>query len=442
MNTRLKLAKNLLSENGVIFISIDDTEQAHLKILCDEIFGEDNFVGKMVRASSPAQNIANFISIMHDYTFVYCKNKGVNSGNWSVKKNNADEYQKRADDLIKRNLSEQDIEKELKELVKYPRFFDFDHYYQCDAKGVYQTVSMGGVKKGNTKTELIHPKTQKKVKQPQGGWRYKEEELLKLVANNEVYFGENEMVIPRKKLYLNDYLEQIPKGIGFYDTQADVRFLKDNKLDFDFPKPLEYIKYLASMIQNKNAVILDFFAGSGTTGHAVLELNKQDDGGRQFILCTNNENGICEEVTYPRIKKVIEGYGNAEGIPANLRYFKTDFVNSNGLANLSDQDKEILTRNAGEMIALKENCFEQKELNDWWQIFENSEKIAAIYFKESKQQISNLLKKLKSQNKKCSLYIFSWAKGKYKEYESKNIKVEDIPEPILEIYKEINKKEK
>ncbi|GBU24686.1 hypothetical protein R83H12_01320 [Fibrobacteria bacterium R8-3-H12] len=293
MLPRLFLARNLLRDDGVIFVHIDDNEVHNLRLLMNEIFGEENFVAQLVRASSPTQNIANFISVMHDYTFVYCKNKELNGGNWLVKKNNADEYQKRAKDLIKRDLSKQDIKKELKELVKYPRFFDFDHYYECDEKGVYQTVSMGGVDKGNTKTEILHPLTKKKVKLPQGGWRYKENELLRLVANNEIDFGENEEVIPRKKLYLNDYLEQIPKGIGFYDTQADVRFLKDNNLYFDFPKPVEYIKYLMTMINDKSAIVLDFFAGSATTAHAVLDLNKEDGGSRKFILVQLPE--LCDE---------------------------------------------------------------------------------------------------------------------------------------------------
>ena len=95
---------------------------------------------------------------------------------------------------------------------------------------------------------------------------------------------------------------------------------------FDFPKSLYLIKDVLKLVSKKDSVILDFFAGSGTTGHAVLELNKEDGGNRKFILCTNNENGIAEEVCYPRVKSVIEGYSDVEGISANLKYFKTSFI--------------------------------------------------------------------------------------------------------------------
>jgi adenine-specific DNA-methyltransferase len=191
------------------------------------------------------------------------------------------------------------------------------------------------------------------------------------------------------------------------------------------------------MINNKSAIILDFFAGSGTTGHAVLELNKADGGNRQFILCTNNENGICEEVTYPRIKKVTEGYADKEAIPATVRYFKTDFVPIKGLDQISDEDRISLTHKAGAMLAVKENCFELTELNDYWQIFENNEKTLAIYFKESKAKINELIDKIGSN--KCVLYIFGWGKNEFaEEFGKENIEVKDIPEPIVKIYKQIN----
>ena len=95
---------------------------------------------------------------------------------------------------------------------------------------------------------------------------------------------------------------------------------------FDYPKPISFIETLIKSVSAKDSTILDFFAGSGTTGHAVMRLNKEDGGNRKFILCTNNENNICEEVTYERLKRVINGYGDVEGIPANLKYYKTDFI--------------------------------------------------------------------------------------------------------------------
>lgn len=282
---RLRLAKDLLAEEGVIFISIDDGEVGNLRKICDEIFGESNFIGQTIRVSSPSQNTAKFISIMHDYTLVYCKNKAANGGDWLVKKNYADEFERRASQLLSQGLSEEEIATELRALTKYPRFFDFDHYTMCDKKGVFQLVSMGGVDKGNRATVLYHPITKKSCMMPQGGWRYKEDMLQKLVENDEIYYGEDETCIPRRKYYLQDYFMQIPKGVNFYDTQNDVRFLKENGIPFDFPKPKDYIAYFASMINLKNDdIVLDFFSGSATTAHAVMQLNAEDGGSRRFIM--------------------------------------------------------------------------------------------------------------------------------------------------------------
>ena len=146
------------------------------------------------------------MSIMHDYALVYLKDIDSSQGGWSVKKNNAGEFELRAKRLLSQGLTSDEIRTELRALTKYPRFYDFDHYVECDESGVHQHVSMGGVKSGNTETQILHPITKKAVNMPLGGWRYKEEELLRLVANNEVYFGDDDTVIPRRKLYLHDYL--------------------------------------------------------------------------------------------------------------------------------------------------------------------------------------------------------------------------------------------
>ena len=173
-------------------------------------------------------------------------------------------------------------------------------------------------------------------------------------------------------------------------------------------------------------------------------LNKNDGGKRKFILCTNNENNIAEEVCYPRVKKVIEGhkdYPDITNITANLKYFKTDFVDVDGLYHVSDEQRINLTYRAGEMIALKECTFSEVEKNEWWQIFTNGPKHTAIYFKEDKSKLNKLVKQLSTIKSEVVLYIFSWGKNEYaNEFpEYKNIRVEDIPEPIIKVYEEINK---
>ena len=225
------------------------------------------------------------------------------------------------------------------------------------------------------------------------------------------------------------------------------------KCDFDFPKSL-YTVYdclFAVVGSRPNANVLDFFAGSGTTGHAVLEMNKIDGGNRKFILCTNNENnnggngGIAESVCYPRIKAVINGYKNKKdektaGIPSNLFYYQTDLVDIEQIHKVPDEAKIRITYEAGEMIGVREDTLNEIEKNDWWQIFEGTGKLTAIYFKEDKTKLGELITKLEKKNLPTALYIFSWGKNEYKgEYSSANIRVEDIPEPIIEVYKEINR---
>ncbi|MFH1973665.1 MAG: hypothetical protein ABIK13_03630 [Patescibacteria group bacterium] len=216
-------------------------------------------------------------------------------------------------------------------------------------------------------------------------------------------------------------------------------------------KPRVYDCLFAVIGQRPHANVLDFFAGSGTTGHAVLEMNKVDGGHRKFIICTNNENnnggngGIAESVCYPRIKAVIKGYKNKKGekvagLPSNLFYYKADLVDIEQIHKVPDEAKIRITYEAGEMIAVREDALNEVEKNDWWQIFEGKGKLAAIYFKEDKAKLAELIAKLEKKNLPTALYIFSWGKNEYKgEYSTANIRVEDIPEPIIEVYKELNR---
>ena len=234
-----------------------------------------------------------------------------------------------------------------------------------------------------------------------------------------------------------------------YGTKILNEILGEKK--FDFPKSLHLVSDVIKLIAKQDAIILDFFAGSGTTGHAVLELNKIDEGERRFILCTNNENnnggegGIAEAVCYPRLKAVIKGYKNnkgelVKGARSNLFYYQTDLVDIEKIHKIPDEAKIRVTYQAGEMIAVREGTLEEVEKNDWWQIFEGQGRATAIYFKEDKSKLEDLVEKLEKKGSPAALYVFSWGKNEYKgEYSSSTIRVEDIPEPILEVYKEINR---
>ena len=162
-------------------------------------------------------------------------------------------------------------------------------------------------------------------------WHYSENEIQDLIKDNRIYFGQNGDLVPRLKKFLSDKVQKVPSSLLLKQgsTKAGIEEITkifDGQRPFDYPKPVELIKYILQLHLNKSATILDFFAGSGTTGQAVLQLNKEDGGNRHFILCTNNENNICTEVCYPRITKVIKGYKNingdkVEGLGGNLKYF-------------------------------------------------------------------------------------------------------------------------
>ena len=281
---RLKLAKDLLSNDGVIFISIDDNEAENLKKICNDIYGEDCFIAQFVISSNSSKNNSRFVSVSHEYVLCYAKDYCSLTINWKVKKNGVEEFRRRAKQLVERGLSNERIHEELLELVKYPRFYELDHYTYADKRGVYQTNDPGGVPNGNKTTEIIHPLTGKKCAKPSGGWRFKEEEINRKLQNDEFEFGVDETIIPRPKRYIDDFMYSVPKSVAFFDSQGSTKWLKAEKIPFDFPKATDLIKWILSMYPHNDEYVLDFFSGSATTAHAVMQLNAEDGGHRKFIM--------------------------------------------------------------------------------------------------------------------------------------------------------------
>ncbi|RLG10366.1 hypothetical protein DRN73_07950, partial [Candidatus Pacearchaeota archaeon] len=315
----------------------------------------------------------------------------------------------------------------------YKILFDYD----LNNKNVYEKPNKELIKKGYL---CIRPK---KIKGTFGRWRWGGDTFLKNVQDIHI---DTKKLRAYTKEREKEFIVTPPNcNLQILNTQGTKQLKQILKnTNFNFPKPIELVKYLIERNGNKKAIILDFFAGSGTTGHAVFEMNNSDQGKRKFILCTNNEdnNGdgekVAENICYPRIKAVIKGLKQN---PPSLRYYKTDFVETENLDNATDQDKIKLTYKAGEMIAIKEETFEEIEKDNWWQIFSNGDKLTAIYFKEDKSKLQKLIEKLDKTNKKINLYIFSWGKNEYaNEFgEYKNIKVKDIPEPLIDVYKEVSR---
>ncbi|GAA8940359.1 site-specific DNA-methyltransferase [Helicobacter pylori] len=312
MLPRLKLARDLLKEDGVIFISIDDNECANLKILCDEIFGENNFVAEIVRNTNSSKNQSLFISVSHEYCLIYAKNisflsKKHENNKWQVSKNNVKEYYSRVKTLQNKDLNSDEITEELKELTKYPRFMDFTNYWYFDEKGLYRKDNLGGVKNGN-KFKIINPLTNQEDPIPPGGFRYSKEKLQELIKDNRIHFH-TDGSLPTLKRYLDENHTQRPKSIMSDDQRPDYALLQElfnGIMVFDNPKQMAFMQRIIEIATEKGDIILDFFAGSGTTAHAVMELNAEDKGNREFILVQIDEEIKEDKSAYDFCKNVLK----------------------------------------------------------------------------------------------------------------------------------------
>ena len=331
MYHRLLLAKNLLTKTGLLFIHINDIEMANLRLLCNEVFGETNFVGSFMwknRKALDSRNKTKF-SNNHEYVIVYAR------------------------DIEFATLVGKEASKE--------KYSNPDN----DPRGIWLSCSILGLanaqQRPNLHYDLIDPDTGIVYPpNPNTGWRYSRETVAQKIKEGRILFPDKPTGRPREKKFYNEIMSKytgvssvLPEDIGY--TEDSSKEINDifGKRAFDFPKPVSLMKFLIAQIPDRNAIILDFFAGSGTTAQAVLEQNTEDGGNRRFILCTNNQNGICENITYPRIKTVISGMRSdgskySDGIPANLKYYRTDFV-SKDEEYLSD----ALLEHIAEMIQLE-----------------------------------------------------------------------------------------
>lgn len=295
--SRLMLARNLLSEDGVIFVSIDDGEQENLKRILNESFGESNFIATIVRNTNSSKNQSLFVSVSHEYCLIYAKNietlktKHAES-KWSVPKNNINEYIAKVKQLQKEGLTLDEITEELKTLTKYPRFVDFTNYWYFDERGLYSKGDLGGVPNGN-KQPLWNPITQSYDPVPPGGFRFNPEKLEQLSKEGRIHFH-TDGSLPRIKRYLDENLNQRPKSIMSDDQRPDSSMMQEFNTPFDNPKQLAFIKRVTG-IADDDSIILDFFSGSATTAHAVMQLNAEDGGHRKFIMVQLPEK--CDEAS-------------------------------------------------------------------------------------------------------------------------------------------------
>ena len=424
MKKRLLLAKKLLTKNGLIFISIDDNEMPRLKLLCDEIFGDENFLIEIIwknKFGSGAMN-KGYISL-HEYILCYARNLS----------------------QIK-TLQIPYSEKSQKMYNKKDEKFS--------TRGPYGTWPLDATGLVGDRPNHYYPiKYKGEEIWPKKHWLWSKKRVELAMKNNEIVFKKNgNKWSVRFKGYLLDEEGNMRKGkpLSIIDgifTQAGTKDLKelfDGNPVYPYPKPVNLIKNLINVFINnqspKNSIILDFFAGSGTTGQAVLELNKEDGGNRKFILCTNNENNICTDVCYPRIQKIIKGHTNIKkekinGVEGNLKYFKTNFVDSEP----TDKNKKKLVEQCTEMLCLREDCFDEIKQTKTYSIFKNHEgKYLGIIYDDD--GIEPLKKQIKSTGKKFNVYVFS-LDDSAREEEFEDVKgmvdLNPIPEVILNVYRRI-----
>ena len=426
MSKRLRLAKNLLKNSGIIFISIDNNEVAQLKLLCDSIFGYKNFCGQIIwRKKSGGGQTDDFFVTEHEYILCY---RRTSAFVW-------------VDETIPISSKgyKSEVNKGKYRLVKLAKWGSAAK--REDRPTMYFSLTSPDKKK-------IYPIAPDGTP---GRWRVGRKKMKSLIDDELIEWVEdnNGIWTPYEKVYYDGDDVKTLKNRSIYYSVAETgdatRLLTKifGKKDvFENPKPIELIKELLS--HSQNAIVLDFFAGSASTGHAVLDMNKEDGGNRRFILCTNNENNICTEVTYPRIEKVIKGYSNIKGIPANLKYYTQTFVP----VVTSDNDKRELVNRSTEMLCIAENCFElvrERDNHSDFSIFKNAKKqMAIIYDEDSICECIDYLNEHKSELNTI-IYVFSYDHT----YDSEDFKeltinfsVKPIPEAIINVYRKISKMKK
>ena len=359
MDKRLRIAKELLSARGVIFISIDDNEEATLKLLCDEIFGEECFVSNIAwqRTYSP-RNDSKGLSSEVEHILVYS-----NRPNWMPNKlqrtDKMNSIYKSPDNdpkpwtsssvtapsasthqgmvyaiqhpftgelMYPTNgrcwaLSQEQMLENLNIWARYKLVELNDDEKRAEICGVTVENIRRGVCGIMLDQELEEAKKHAKDVLMKGNWPY-------------FYFTNNGRGGIRRKTYLDEMDGRMPTNywpfaeVGHTDgAKKELKAIFDGSIPFDTPKPTALIERILEIASNNESIILDFFAGSGTTAHAVMRYNSHHkDSHRKFILCTNNENNICDNVTYARICNVINGYAKEDGIPSNLKYYRTTSV--------------------------------------------------------------------------------------------------------------------
>ncbi len=437
MHKRLEIAKRLLSTKGVIFISIDDNEQAQLKLLCDEVFGEDNFITQFLweKTSTPP---ALSKKVRKKMEYVLCYEKIRDNSSYSIGKVDGGDVP-----LLNSGNSTTKL--------KFPegsiRFNLPNGTYYDDPNRKIRIIS---------DALIVDESTNKNKVVMEGNFKWKQEMLDKEILLGTYFIIKTDLFSIRfqrrednlkTKTPTNRLDKELQVGTN-EDAKKEIEDLKINY--FDYPKPVSLLKLLVNLKFNHNSIILDFFAGSGTTLHATMQLNAEDGGSRQCILVTNNENNICEEVTYERNKRVIQGYTNAKGVEVagltqnNLRYYRCELMDREP----SLKNKRKLTRLATELLCIKENCYQPLALDvagNWIEAYKEEERIFVMIYddlriEESVDIIRRIHQTHSHKHHKIKVYVFSNGQYPYTEDFEEVLPIVELcalPDAIYKAYQHV-----
>ena len=472
MSRRLRIAQKLLSDRGVIFISIDDNEQANLKLLCDEVFGLQNFIAELPTIMNLKGNQDEFgFAGTHEYTMVFAKSRS--NATIGVLPLNEDEcFDWEIDDLgyYKRGAALKstgvNAPREKRPNLYFPVFIDAHDKVVIPSKQEIEPIYNKSARTFDEDylKELIQSYTKKgyitllPITGNEGmSWRWSRDkmenenhEIIVVHTRHEITIYKKQRPqlgdLPSKKAKSCFYKPEYSSGNG----KAEIISVLGES-SFSYPKPLALIKDIVILGCPKNSTILDFFAGSGTTLHAVMQLNAEDGGKRQCILCTNNENGICENVTYERNKRVIQGYTkpNGEHVEGlhnnNLRYYRTDFVSR----SRSTKNMRRLVQLSTDMLCIKEDLYtEQKTFaglptyKNIYRYFEHAGKrMLVIYDERYVEEIVRMIATVDlAADTKIKVYVFSPSEDPWEasfEPEADKVELCALPQAIYNAYKRI-----
>jgi len=397
MEKRLRLARELLKDTGVIAISIDDNEQANLRLLCENIFGPSNFIAQLIWSGRSGGQDAKTFNRLHEYVLIFAKDISVVT--------------------IRPELSEAD-------LSKYPMIdIETQRRYKRQLARKWGSNSLR-TDRPNLFYAVIGPDGTQcwplRADGKEGCWRWSANHFKKEMEEGNVEFLKNSggqwvayqrMWSPVEGFRLaRPHSTLVPTETGTTaNGSRELKSILGNEHGFDYPKPSNLIQWVLSCIADASALILDFFAGSGTTLHAVAELNMQDGGSRRCILVTNNENDICREVTQPRVKAVLTGdwaSGKHDPLPGSLEFYTTDFFKR---SESLDQMRADIAEHTVDLIAIKDGAIKKSSSAGLHMLYGDHTTIAVVTAFDIKADALTYANNAVRDGDSQIAYLFTWS---------------------------------